>query len=49
MKLWWAHNETLIAFLMAYKETKDPAMLKNFEIVFDYCYSKVYIEMSGDF
>ena len=45
MKLWWAHNETLIAFLMAYKETKDPDMLENFATVFDYCYTKVGIEL----
>lgn len=42
MKLWWAHNETLIAFLMAYKETRDPDMLEKFETVFDYCYTKVF-------
>ena len=41
MKLWWVHNETLIAFLMAYKETKDPSMLDNFATMFDYCYTKV--------
>lgn len=48
MKLWWAHNETLIAFLMAYKETKDPSMLDHFATVFEYCYTKHVDRENGD-
>ncbi|XP_066285121.1 N-acylglucosamine 2-epimerase-like isoform X2 [Branchiostoma lanceolatum] len=39
MKLWWPHNEALIAFLVAYKETKDEQMLEKFAKVFDYSFS----------
>jgi N-acylglucosamine 2-epimerase len=41
MKLWWPHNEALIAFLMTYKETNEVTMLDKFAQVFDYVYSKV--------
>jgi len=30
MKLWWAHTEAMITFLMAYKETKDVKLWKKF-------------------
>eukprot|EP00730_Choanoeca_flexa_P007827 TRINITY_DN12397_c3_g1_i14.p2 TRINITY_DN12397_c3_g1~~TRINITY_DN12397_c3_g1_i14.p2 ORF type:complete len:276 (+),score=45.68 TRINITY_DN12397_c3_g1_i14:2834-3661(+) len=30
MKLWWVHNETMIAMLMAYAETKDDVYWKRF-------------------
>lgn len=43
MKLWWAHNEALIAFLMAYKETKDKRHLDRFAQIFDYSYSHVKV------
>ena len=33
MKLWWPHNEAMIACLMAYEETKDDAWWKRFEMV----------------
>lgn len=36
MKLWWPHNEAMIAFLMAYKETKDQTHLDKFVKVYDY-------------
>ncbi|XP_048738728.1 N-acylglucosamine 2-epimerase-like [Ostrea edulis] len=48
MKLWWAHNEALIAFLMAYKETKDPAHLDKFAQIFDYSYSHFVDEKNGE-
>uniref|UniRef100_H3AIC3 N-acylglucosamine 2-epimerase n=1 Tax=Latimeria chalumnae TaxID=7897 RepID=H3AIC3_LATCH len=38
MKLWWPHCEALIAFLMAYRETKDPRALENFTRLFDYTF-----------
>lgn len=44
MKLWWAHNEALIAFLMAYKETGDLNHLKKFAQIFDYSYSHVHLQ-----
>nr|XP_006006263.1 PREDICTED: N-acylglucosamine 2-epimerase [Latimeria chalumnae] len=39
MKLWWPHCEALIAFLMAYRETKDPRALENFTRLFDYTFT----------
>ncbi|XP_072026630.1 N-acylglucosamine 2-epimerase-like [Amphiura filiformis] len=47
MKLWWAHNEALISFLMAYKETKDEQYLKYFEQVFDYSF-KHFADLDSD-
>ena len=41
MKLWWPHCEALIAFIMAYQETKEDRFLDMFEKVFDYTFSKV--------
>ncbi|XP_033647695.1 N-acylglucosamine 2-epimerase-like [Asterias rubens] len=40
MKLWWPHCEALIAFIMAYQETKEDRFLDMFEKVFDYTFSK---------
>ena len=37
MKLWWPHNETLIASLMIYRDTKDEKYLDIFYQVLDYC------------
>lgn len=37
MKLWWPHNEILIASLMAYRDTKDEYYLDNFKKTLDYC------------
>lgn len=48
MKLWWTHNECMIAFLMAYQETRDIKMLEKFETVFDYCYTKHVDEKNGE-
>ena len=41
MKLWWPHCEALIAFLMAYKETRSAKHLENFYNVFDYTWTHV--------
>ena len=41
MKLWWPHAEALIAFLMAYKDTKDDFFLEKFDLVFQYSFSHV--------
>ncbi|KAM4663176.1 N-acylglucosamine 2-epimerase [Discoglossus pictus] len=40
MKLWWPHSETLIAFLLGYKETQDPRLLEHFQKVYDYVFSR---------
>ena len=39
MKLWWPHNEMLIAFLMAYKHTNDQKYLDKYQLVHDYTFS----------
>jgi N-acylglucosamine 2-epimerase len=41
MKLWWPHCEALIAFLMAYEETKEEKYLEKFDQVFKYTFSHV--------
>ena len=41
MKLWWVHNEALIAFLMAYEHTIHKEHLERFAKLFDYSYSRV--------
>lgn len=38
MKLWWPHNEMLIAFLMAYKFTKDEKYLDKYKMVHEYTF-----------
>ena len=37
MKLWWPHNEALIAALMIYRDTNDEKYLDIFYQVLDYC------------
>ena len=39
MKLWWPHNEMLIAFLMAYKLTNEQKYLDKYQLVHDYAFS----------
>ena len=39
MKLWWVHNEIMIASLMAYGVTKDDKYWEMFEKTFDYSFS----------
>ena len=38
MKLWWPHNEMLIAFLMAYKLTNNEHYLERYRLVHDYSF-----------
>ena len=38
MKLWWPHNEMLIAFLMAYKHTNDEKYLDQYKLVHEYTF-----------
>ena len=37
MKLWWPHNEALIASLMIYRDTEDEKYLDIFYQILDYC------------
>ena len=37
MKLWWPHNEALIASLMIYRDTGKEAYLDHFQTLLDYC------------
>ncbi len=37
MKLWWPHNEIMIASMMAYRDTKDEYYLEWFKKTLDYC------------
>ena len=46
MKLWWPHNEIIIASLMAYRDTKDEYYLEKFKMCLDYC--KTYFS-DGEF
>ena len=39
MKLWWPHNEMLIAFLMAYKLTGEEKYLEKYKLVHDYSFT----------
>lgn len=39
MKLWWPHNEAVIASLMLYKKTGDEKYMKNFETLVSYAFS----------
>ncbi|XP_064605325.1 N-acylglucosamine 2-epimerase-like isoform X2 [Liolophura sinensis] len=48
MKLWWPHNEALIAFLMAYKETKNSEYFQKFSKVFDYAYKHFVDDVHGE-
>ncbi|EHB11654.1 N-acylglucosamine 2-epimerase, partial [Heterocephalus glaber] len=38
MKLWWPHSEAMIAFLMGYRDSGDPALLRLFEQVAEYTF-----------
>ncbi len=48
MKLWWVHNEVLIATLMAYGITKDEKYWEWFEKVFEYSFSHFADPEYGD-
>ncbi|XP_012713418.2 N-acylglucosamine 2-epimerase [Fundulus heteroclitus] len=48
MKLWWPHSEALIAFLMAYSQTKKPELLEKFLKVYDYTFSHFPDPKSGE-
>ena len=44
MKLWWPHNEALIAMLLAYKHTKDTKYLIKHKQIHDYAINHFYDE-----
>ncbi|XP_027869167.1 N-acylglucosamine 2-epimerase [Xiphophorus couchianus] len=48
MKLWWPHSEALVAFLMAYSQTKNPELLENFFRVYEYTFSHFPDSESGE-
>uniref|UniRef100_A0AAQ5YNL9 N-acylglucosamine 2-epimerase n=1 Tax=Amphiprion ocellaris TaxID=80972 RepID=A0AAQ5YNL9_AMPOC len=48
MKLWWPHCEALIAFLMAYSQTKKPELLERFFEVYDYTFTHFPDAQSGE-
>ncbi|KAL6038697.1 hypothetical protein STEG23_033132, partial [Scotinomys teguina] len=42
LKQWWTHCEAMVAFLMAYTATGDPALLTNFYQVADYSFQNFH-------
>ena len=48
MKLWWPHNEMLIAFLKAYHLTNDEQYLEKYKLVHDYTFSHFKDEVYGE-
>ncbi|CAL9703713.1 unnamed protein product [Knipowitschia caucasica] len=38
MKLWWPHCEALVAFLMAFTQTRRPELLQRFTQIYDYTF-----------
>ncbi len=48
MKLWWVHNEAMIATLMAYGVTKDEKYMDWFKKVFDYSFSHFTDKVHGE-
>lgn len=41
MKLWWPHSEAMIALLMGYSDSGDPALLHLFYQVAEYTFCQV--------
>ena len=48
MKLWWVHNEVLIASLAAYSLTGDEKYWKRFETVHNYAFSHFADKEKGE-
>ena len=48
MKLWWPHNEALVAFMMAYRVTGEPRYLQRFQQVHDYAFAKFPDRKNGE-
>ena len=47
MKLWWPHNEAMIALLMTFQHSSDEAHLRLFEVVHEYSSKHVRIRISS--
>ena len=48
MKLWWVHNEALIALLAAYKLTKEEKYFEWFKVIHEYCFEKFADKKYGE-
>ena len=48
MKLWWPHNEMLIAFLKAYAITGEEKYLDKYKLVHEYAFSHFKDEKYGE-
>lgn len=48
MRLWWPHCEALIAFIKAYRITKDEKYLEKFKLVHEYTFSHFRDEEYGE-
>ncbi|KAK7798152.1 hypothetical protein U0070_012322 [Myodes glareolus] len=48
MKLWWPHSEAMIAFLMAFSDTGDPALFQIFNQVAEYTFSHFHDPEFGE-
>ncbi len=48
MKLWWVHNEALIATLSAYKLTGNEAYFEAFKTIHDYVFSRFADKKNGE-
>ncbi|XP_057615975.1 N-acylglucosamine 2-epimerase isoform X1 [Chionomys nivalis] len=48
MKLWWPHSEAMIAFLMAFSDTGNPALLQIFNQVAEYTFSHFHDPEFGE-
>ena len=48
MKLWWPHSEMLIAFLMAYRYTKDEKYLEQYKLVHEFTFKHFKDEKHGE-
>ncbi|XP_061469910.1 N-acylglucosamine 2-epimerase isoform X2 [Rhineura floridana] len=48
MKLWWPHTEAMIAFLMAFAETRDCQLLELFDQVAKYTFAKFSDPETGE-
>ncbi|CAN9500699.1 unnamed protein product [Ophioblennius macclurei] len=48
MKLWWPHCEALVAFLMAFSQTREPELLDSFFQIYEYTFKHFPDSRSGE-
>lgn len=48
MKLWWPHNEAMIAYAMAYDATLEPRYLERFDTVAKWAYGHLVDRQHGE-